>query len=87
MKAPKQTKLLLGMEFLQEPRHFKEVPGQFFPTSATVPTTLAYWVRVQTISDIPVNLDFGIMQLGGNLGPAWNLQARHQFTMGVSYKF
>lgn len=86
VKAPKRSKLLLGMEYLQQPRRLKEVPGQFFPTSATVPTTLSYFVRLQPGGDLPFNLDFGVVQLGGNLGTAWNIQARHQFTLGVSYR-
>lgn len=87
VKIPRRSKLLLGMEYLQQPRRLKEVPGQFFPTSATVPTTLSYFVRLLPGADVPFNLDFGIVQLGGNLGTAWNIQARHQFTLGVSYRF
>jgi hypothetical protein len=87
LKGPQRSKLLLGMEFLQQPPHFKEVPGPVFTTSATVPTTLSYFVRVRPGGDAPFNLDFGVVQLGGNLGTAWNIQARHQFTMGVSYRF
>lgn len=86
-RAPKHIKLLLGAEFLQQPRHFKEVPGQFFATSATVPTTLCYWVRIKPGSNSPVQFDFGVVQLGGNLGPDWNIQARHQSTAGISYHF
>lgn len=87
LHGPKHSKLLLGAEFLQEPRHFKEVPGQFFSTTAIVPTTLSYFVRIRPGSEIPLNIDLGLAQLGGNLGPGWNIQARHQFTMGMSYQF
>ena len=87
VKAPKHSKLVLGAEFAQQPHQLKEVPGPFFPTTATVPTTLAYFVRIKPGSDLPVNLDFGIVQLAGKLGPALDLQARHQFTMGFSYRF
>lgn len=87
LHGPRHSKLLLGAEFLQEPRHFKEVPGQFFSTTATVPTTLSYFARIRPGSEFPLNIDLGLVQLGGNLGPAWKIQARHQFTLGVSYHF
>jgi len=87
LRGPKHSKLLLGAEFLQEPRHFKEVPGRFFATAATLPTTLSYFARIRPGSEIPLNIDVGLVQLGGNLGSGWNIQARHQFTMGVSYHF
>ena len=87
VKGPKHSKLLLGIEFAQQPRQLKEVPGPFFPTTATIPTTLAYFARVRTGRDSPVNLDFGVVQLAGRVGPVLDLQARHQFTMGVSYRF
>jgi hypothetical protein len=87
LRGPKHSKLLLGAEFLQEPRHFKEVPGQFFSVTAVVPTTVSYFVRVRPGSELPFDIDLGLVQLGGTLGSGWNIQARHQFTMGVSYQF
>lgn len=87
VNGPKHSKLTLGMEFAQQPRQLKEVPGPFFATTATIPTTLAYFARVRTGSDSPLNLDFGVVQLAGKIGPALDLQARHQFTMGISYRF
>jgi hypothetical protein len=33
-----------------------------------------------------LNIDLGVVQLGGKLGTEWNIQARHQFTMSVSYR-
>jgi len=87
VKGPVHSKLVLGTEFAQQPRQLKEVPGPFFPTTASVPTTLAYFVRVKPGRDVPVDLDFAVVQLAGKLGPALDLQARHQFTMGVSYRF
>lgn len=87
IKGPVHSSLWLGMEFAQQPRQLKEVPGPFFPTTATIPTTLAYLVRVHPGGELPFNLDFGLMQLAGRIGPALDLQARHAFTMGVSYRF
>jgi hypothetical protein len=87
VKGPMHSKLVLGTEFSQQPRQLKEVPGPLFPTTATIPTTLAYFVRVQPGSDAPVHLDFGVVQLAGKVGPFGDLQARHQFTLGVSYRF
>jgi hypothetical protein len=87
LRGPAQSKVLLGMEFSQQPRQLKEVPGPLFPTTATIPTTLAYFIRVHPGSDVPLNLDFGVVQLAGKIGPTLDLQARHQFTTGVSYRF
>jgi hypothetical protein len=87
VKGPESSRLMLGMEFAQQPQQLKEVPGPFFPTGATIPTTLAYFVRVRPGGDAKVNLDFGIVQLAGRIGPGFDLQARHQFTMGASYQF
>ncbi len=87
LRGPKHTNFLLGAEFLQQPRQFKEVPGQFFSTTAIVPTTLAYFVRIRPGNELPWSVDLGLVQLGGNLGPGWNIQARHRFTMGISYRF
>lgn len=87
LRGPKHTKFLLGVEFLQEPRHFKEVPGEFFSTTAIVPTTLSYFARIRPGNELPLSVDLGLVQLGGNLGPGWDIQARHQFTMGMSYQF
>ena len=87
VKGPERSRLMLGMEFAQQPRQLKEVPGPFFPTGATIPTTLAYFVRVRPGGDTPVNFDFGVVQLAGRIGSGLDLQARHQLTMGVSYQF
>lgn len=87
LRGPQRSHWLLGVEFLQEPRHFKEVPGQYFSTTAIVPTTLSYFVRIRPGDRLPWNVDIGLAQLGGHLGPGWDLQARHQFTLGVSYRF
>jgi len=81
LRGPLHSRLAFGAEVAQQPRELKEVPGPM------VPTTLAYSVRVQPNGDTPLRLDFGLMQLGGNLGAGLNLQARHQFTMGASYRF
>jgi len=87
VKGPKHSKLVLGLEFAQQPRQLKEVPGVFFATTATIPTTLAYFARIRPGSDVPVNLDFGVVQLAGRVGPVLNFEARHQFTLGFSHRF
>jgi hypothetical protein len=81
VRGPLDSELTFGAEFAQQPRELKEIPGPM------VPTTLAYSVRVQPKGDTPLHFDFGLMQLGGNLGSGLNLEARHQFTMGASYRF
>lgn len=81
VSGPLHSKLEFGAEVAQQPRELKEIPGPM------IPTTLAYSVRVQPGGDTPLHFDFGLMQLGGNLGSGLNLQAGHQFTMGASYRF
>ncbi|HKT88725.1 MAG TPA: DUF3034 family protein [Candidatus Sulfotelmatobacter sp.] len=87
ISGPAHSKLDLGAEVAQQPRSLKEVPGQYFSTTATIPTTLAYFVRVHPSSDVPITAQFGIAQLAGKIGPAMDLQARHALVVGVSYRF
>lgn len=81
VKGPAKSSIVLGGEVLQQPRHVQNLPG------AVVPTTLVYAARVVPSSKIKLNLDFGVAQAAGQVTPGVNLQARHQFGMGVSYGF
>lgn len=87
VKGPMHSKLQLGVEFAQQPRKLKEVPGQYFSTTASIPTTLAYFLRVHPSSDVPITLQFGVMQLAGKAGPGMDLEARHAFVLGAGYRF
>jgi hypothetical protein len=80
-KAPLHSRLTLGAEFARQPRQLKEVPG------TVVPTTLSYLVRWRPGSDVPLTLEFGLVQLGNNLGAGFDMEARHQIVLGATYHF
>lgn len=81
VKAPQRSHLMLGAEFSQEPRQLKEVPG------VVIPTTLSYVARWRASDEFPLTLEVGVMQLGGNLGSGFDMEARHQVVLGVGYRF
>jgi hypothetical protein len=90
-KGPGRSTILLGSEFLQEPRRVEGLPG------VVVPTTITYAVRIVPAGAFPLRgwgvespkltIDFGVLQAAGSIAPGVNLQARHQFALGVSYGF
>lgn len=79
--GPGTSKLIFGSEFAQQPHFIKDLPG------ATLPTTLTYFVRILPSEKVPLALDFGVAQAAGKIAPGVDLEARHQFAMGVSYRF
>ncbi len=81
LRAPRHSRLTLGAEFARQPRQLKEIPG------AVVPTTLSYLARWQSGNDIPLTLELGLVQLGNNLSPGFDLEARHQVVLGATYHF
>lgn len=81
LPGPAKSKVVVGSEFLQQPRHIQNLPG------ATVPTTLTYFARVIPIPERPFNLDFGVAQAAGKVLPGANVNARAQFAFGASYRF
>lgn len=81
LKAPRHSRLMLGAEFAQQPRELKEVPG------TVVFTTLSYLARWRSTGDRPFTLELGLAQLGGQLAPGFDLQARHQVILGIGYHF
>lgn len=81
VSGPAKSKLIVGSEFAQQPRHIKDLPG------ATIPTSMTYFVRVLPQPEKPYNIDFGIAQAAGNIAPGVNVKARNRFAMGFSYKF
>jgi hypothetical protein len=90
-RGPGRSTILLGSEFLQEPRRVDGLPG------VVVPTTITYAVRIMPAGALPLHgwgvesprltIDLGILQAAGSVAPGVNLQARHQFALGVSYGF
>ena len=90
-KGPGHSTILLGAEVLQEPHRVQGLPG------IGIPTTLTYAVRVVPGGALPMHgwgvesprltIDLGVAQVAGEVAPGINLQARHQFAMGITYGF
>ena len=76
---------------LQQPSRIQDLPG------AEIPTTITYAVRIVPGGALPLHgwgvesprltIDLGLLQAAGNIAPGVNLQARHQFALGISYGF
>lgn len=91
LRGPGKSTILVGSEVLQEPRRVQDLPG------IVVPTTITYAVRIVPSGALPLHgwgvesprltVDLGIAQAAGTVAPGINLQARHQFALGVSYGF
>jgi hypothetical protein len=91
LRGPARSTILLGSEFMQQPRSVENLPGP------VVPTTITYAVRIVPAGALPLHnwnverpkltIDFGVAQAAGTVFPGVNLQARHQFAMGISYGF
>jgi Protein of unknown function (DUF3034). len=81
LPGPAKSKLIVGSEFAQQPRHLKDLPG------VSIPTSMTYFVRILPRPEKPFNIDFGIAQAAGNIAPGVNVRARNRFAMGVSYRF
>jgi hypothetical protein len=91
LKGPGKSTILLGSEFLQEPRNVEGVPD------AVIPTTITYAIRIVPAGALPLHgwgvespkltIDLGVAQVAGNVVQGVNLQAQHQFALGVSYEF
>jgi hypothetical protein len=90
-KGPGRSTILVGSEFMQQPRSIEGLPG------AVIPTTLTYAVRIIPSGALPLHgwgvetpkltIDFGLAQAAGKIMPGVDLQARHQFAFGISYGF
>ena len=76
-----------ALKFAQQPHELKEVPGQYFSTAVSIPTPLTYFLRVQPSSDVPMTLQFGVVQSAGKAGPGMNLEARHAFVVALAIGF
>jgi hypothetical protein len=91
LKGPARSTILLGSEFLQQPRRVENLPGP------VVPTTITYAIRIVPAGALPLHnwnvetpkltIDLGVAQAAGNVAPGVNLHARHQFALGISYGF
>jgi hypothetical protein len=91
LKGPGRSTILLGSEVLQQPRSIQGLPG------AVIPTTLTYAIRIVPAGALPLHgwgvespkltIDLGVAQVAGTIMTGVNLQAQHQFALGVSYGF
>jgi len=81
VKGPAHSTMILGAEATQQPGQLEGLPG------TSIPTTMAYFVRLVPRGELPLNLDFGVGQVVNSIAPGVNLQARSQFAMGMSYRF
>lgn len=79
LKGPAKSTVILGSELLQEPRDVQGLPG------AIVPTTITYAARIVPLAKKKFNIDFGVAQAANHILPDVNLDARHQFALGISY--
>jgi hypothetical protein len=91
LKGPRRCTVLLGSEFLEEPKEVQGLPG------VVVPTTITYAIRIIPSGALPLHswgvespkltIDLGVAQAAGSIAPGVDLQARHQFALGISYGF
>jgi hypothetical protein len=91
LRGPGRSTILLGSELLQEPRAVQDLPG------VVIPTTITYAIRIVPAGALPLHgwgvespkltIDLGLAQAAGNVASGVNLQARHQFALGISYGF
>lgn len=82
LKGPAKSAVLFAVEVSQQPRHPEGLP------TAVIPTTLAYAVRILPSGETSrLNIDLGVAQVANEILPGVELKARHQFGMGISYRF
>jgi len=79
LKGPSGSRIILGSELLQEPPQVQSLQG------AIIPTTITYAARIIPLAEKKFNVDFGVAQAAGEIMPGVNVQARHQFALGISY--
>jgi len=75
------NRLMLGAEFCPSTG-----PAQR-ASRVGIPTSLSYLARWRPGTDIPLTLELGFMQVAGNLGSGFAIEARHQVVVGVVYHF
>jgi hypothetical protein len=90
LKGPAKSTLVVGSELLQQNRDVEGVPGVIIPTTITyairvVPAGAFFSGRGWNSERPKFTFDFGVAQVAGAVAPGVNLQARHQFAMGISY--
>jgi hypothetical protein len=91
VRGPGKSALVFGAEALQQPRYVEGL-NAFLGESATIPTSLSYFVRwVPHLERSPLQLDFAVTQLAGKIadvpGHVVDLNARARVATGISYHF
>jgi hypothetical protein len=85
-KGPAKSTIIAGAEASQQPHHaLGFTPSD--PLTLSFPTTLVYCARVIPSPKHKLNLDFGIVQVAGQVAPGVDLKARHQAGVQISYGF
>lgn len=79
--GPAKSTLIFAGEVSQQPKSVKNLPG------VVVPTMLAYAVRIVPTEKAKFNIDLGVAQIAGRVGPGVDLKLRKQFVLGISYGF
>jgi len=100
LPGPWKTAIIPSAGFAQEPPQVKNLNAILFPgTRAHIPTTLDYAVRITQREHAHFSVDLGVGQVAGQIGRVpvviggvlvgsapVNLDARHVFGMGISYR-
>jgi hypothetical protein len=81
LSGPRKSTITVGAEVAQQPLHPINFPA------LNIPTTLTYCARLVPNRQRHFNLDAGVAQIAGQVGPGVNLKARHQFGVQASYGF
>jgi len=81
LKGPGSSLIVLASEVAQQPAHPLNLPD------AVIPTTITYAARILPSERSRFIVDLGVAQLANRIQPGVDLNARHQFALGVSYHF
>lgn len=76
-----KSQFIVGGEYLQNPKGLDGLPG------VVVPATKTLFVRVVPNPAKPLNIDFGLARVAGQVAPGADLRARNRFALGLSYSF
>lgn len=81
VKLPRGANAIFAAEIAQQPTHPDQLP------TAVIPTTITYAVRLSPAPESRLNIDFGLAQIAGKIGPGVDLQARSRLGLQISYGF
>lgn len=91
LKGPSRSTILLGSEFLQEPRSVQGLPG------AVIPTTITYAIRIVPawaslfhgwrVESPKLTVDLGMAQVAGKYHARREPAVTASIRLGISYGF